>query len=290
MSLQIQHFFHPASFTISYVIFDDETAKCAVIDPALDYDPVASSVNTAFAQQIITFIETNKLSLSYILETHAHADHISSAFYLKKKLGGDICIGKNIVGIQKTFKTIFNLAKDFNTQGVQFDTLLNDGDVLKLGNFNIKVMSTPGHTPDSVTYLVDNNAFIGDTLFMHDSGSARCDFPGGDASLLYKSIQRIYELDDNTNLYMCHDYQPAGRELMFVATVAEQKQKNIQIQASTSEQDYVTKREARDATLANPKLIFPALQCNIQAGDLPPADNDEKHYFKTPISGLENLD
>ncbi|MDG1732149.1 MAG: MBL fold metallo-hydrolase [Thalassotalea sp.] len=290
MSLQIQHFFHPASFTISYVVFDDETAKCAVIDPALDYDPVASSVNTAFAQQIITFIETNKLSLSYILETHAHADHISSAFYLKKKLGGDICIGKNIVGIQKTFKTIFNLAKDFNTQGVQFDTLLNDGDVLKLGNFDIKVMSTPGHTPDSVTYLVDNNAFIGDTLFMHDSGSARCDFPGGDASLLYKSIQRIYELDDNTNLYMCHDYQPAGRELMFVATVAEQKQENIQIQASTSEQDYVTKREARDATLANPKLIFPALQCNIQAGDLPPADNDEKHYFKTPISGLENLD
>lgn len=290
MSLQIQHFFHPASFTISYVIFDDETAKCAVIDPALDYDPVASSVNTAFAQQIITFIETNKLSLSYILETHAHADHISSAFYLKKKLGGDICIGKNIVGIQKTFKTIFNLAKDFNTQGVQFDTLLNDGDGLKLGNFDIKVMTTPGHTPDSVTYLVDNNAFIGDTLFMHDSGSARCDFPGGDASLLYKSIQRIYALPDNTNLYMCHDYQPAGRELMFVTTVAEQKQKNIQIQASTSEQDYVTKREARDSTLANPKLIFPALQCNIQAGDLPPADNDEKHYFKTPISGLENLD
>ncbi|TRX57006.1 MBL fold metallo-hydrolase [Thalassomonas sp. M1454] len=290
MSLQIQHFFHPASFTISYVVYDDETKQCAVIDPALDYDPIASSVNTAFAQEIISFIKDKQLSLIYILETHAHADHISSAFYLKKKLGGDICIGRNIVGIQKTFKTVFNLAKDFNTQGVQFDQLLNDGDVLTLGNFAIEVISTPGHTPDSVTYLIEGNAFIGDTLFMYDSGSARCDFPGGDASLLYSSIQRLYALPDNTNLYMCHDYQPAGRELMFVTTVAEQKQKNIQIKADTSEQEYVTKREARDSTLANPKLIFPALQCNIQAGDLPAADNDEKHYFKTPISGLENLE
>ncbi|MEW6998650.1 MBL fold metallo-hydrolase [Colwelliaceae bacterium BS250] len=289
MCLQIQHFFHPASFTISYIVFDEQTKHCAIIDPALDFDSLASSVDCKFADSMIDFIHINKLNVRYILETHAHADHISSAFYIKNKVGGEICIGKGITGIQKTFKIIFNLVKNFNTQGVQFDRLLSNGDKLTLGEFEFTVLATPGHTPDSVTYVIDGNAFIGDTLFMPDSGSARCDFPGGDAALLYQSIQKIYALDDDTNLYICHDYQPGGRELKYLTTVREQKASNIQISMNVSEAEYIEKREARDATLANPKLIFPALQCNIQAGALPAEDDNDLHFFKTPISGIKNL-
>ncbi|WNC67143.1 MBL fold metallo-hydrolase [Thalassotalea nanhaiensis] len=289
MALQIKHFFHKASFTLTYIVFDEVTKDCAIIDPALDYDAVASSVDTVYAKQLMGFVQDNDLTVQYILETHAHADHISCAFYLKQQLGGKIAIGSSIRGIQKTFKTVFNLAKDFNTDGVQFDLLLNEGDKLSLGNYHIDVIATPGHTPDSVTYVIDGNAFIGDTLFMPDSGSARCDFPGGDAALLYSSIHKIYALGDDTKLYMCHDYQPGGRELKYVTTVAEQKAENIQISSEVSEAEYVQVREARDSTLANPKLIFPSLQCNIQAGDMPVADNDSQYFFKTPISGIEKL-
>ena len=289
MALHIQEFFHKASFTLTYIVTDLESKECAIIDPALDYDQLASSVDCAFAKQLISYINDNQLTLKYILETHAHADHISSAFYLKQQLGGQICIGSGIKGIQKTFKTVFNLAKDFNTQGVQFDQLLTEGDVLPLGNFEFSVLETPGHTPDSLTYVIDGNAFIGDTLFMPDSGSARCDFPGGDAALLYQSIHKIFALGDDTNLYMCHDYQPGGREIKFLTSVKEQKTQNIHLKGNVNEQDYVATREARDATLANPKLIFPSLQCNIQAGDLPSADAQGLHYFKYPISGVENL-
>lgn len=289
MALQIQHFFHQPSFTLSYVVFDSQTKECAIIDPALDYDPVASKVDCEFAKQLITFIQSNQLTVNYILETHAHADHISSAFYLKQQIGGDICIGKSIKRIQKTFKTVFNLAKDFNTQGVQFDRLLTEGDELALGNFTFNIFETPGHTCDSLTFVIEDNAFVGDTLFMPDSGSARCDFPGGDATLLYQSIQKIYGLGDKTNLFMCHDYQPGGRELKYKTTVAEQKAKNIQIDQSVNCEQYVKVREERDATLANPKLIYPALQCNIQAGDLPKQDEKNNHYFKTPIYGIGNL-
>ncbi|WP_371378740.1 MBL fold metallo-hydrolase [Thalassotalea aquiviva] len=285
----IQYFFHSPSFTLSYVVFDPQTKECAIIDPALDYDPTASRVDSDFANALINYVQKHELRLKYILETHAHADHISSAFYLKKKLGGEICIGQHIKSIQKTFKSIFNLAKDFNTQGVQFDRLLTEGDTLALGKLSIKVLSTPGHTPDSLTYVINDNAFIGDTLFMPDSGSARCDFPGGDAALLYQSIHKIYALGDKTRLYMCHDYQPGGRELKYVTTVVEQKQNNIQISQDVCEQDYIEKRNARDATLANPKLIFQSLQCNIQAGDLPRAEHDNLHFFKTPISGIDAL-
>ncbi|WOH38663.1 MBL fold metallo-hydrolase [Thalassotalea fonticola] len=289
MALQIEQFFHKASFTLTYIVFDDVSKDCAIIDPALDYDAVASSVDTVYAKQLIAFIKDSGLTVNYILETHAHADHISCSFYLKQQLGGKIAIGRDIKGIQKTFKTVFNLAKDFNTDGVQFDLLLKDGDKLPLGNFEFNVLATPGHTPDSVTYVIDGNAFIGDTLFMPDSGSARCDFPGGDAALLYSSIQKIYALGDDTKLFMCHDYQPGGRELKYITTVAEQKAENIQVSSNVNEADYVKVREARDATLANPKLIFPSLQCNIQAGDMPVADDDSQYYFKTPISGIEKL-
>ncbi|QBY05599.1 MBL fold metallo-hydrolase [Thalassotalea sp. HSM 43] len=289
MALQIQHFFHNASFTLTYVVFDDSSKECAIIDPALDYDPVASRVDTVYSQQLIDYVDAQQLTVRYILETHAHADHISSAFYLKQKIGGDISIGANIRSIQKTFKTVFNLAKDFNTDGVQFDQLLKEGDSLPLGEYQIDVLETPGHTADSLTYVIAGHAFVGDTLFMPDSGSARCDFPGGDAALLYRSIQKIYALGDDTKLYMCHDYQPGGRDLRFVTSVAEQKADNIQISDGVSEQDYVKVRQQRDATLANPKLIFPSLQCNIQAGDLPQAEEDEQHYFKTPIQGIDKL-
>ncbi|KGJ88735.1 MBL fold metallo-hydrolase [Thalassotalea sp. ND16A] len=289
MALQIEQFFHKATFTLSYIVFDDQTKDCAVIDPALDYDQLASSINCTYAKQLIAFIKDNELNLKYILETHAHADHISSAFYIKERIGGDICIGGGIKGIQQTFKSLFNLAKDFNTQGVQFDRLLKQGDTLPLGNFEFSILETPGHTADSLTYVIDDNAFIGDTLFMPDSGSARCDFPGGDAALLYSSIQKIYALGDNTQLYMCHDYQPGGRELKFLTSVAEQRAENIQINAAVSQADYVKIREARDATLANPRLIFPSLQCNIQAGELPAADADNLRFFKTPIAGVANL-
>ncbi|MDN3652888.1 MBL fold metallo-hydrolase [Thalassotalea ponticola] len=289
MALQIQHFFHQASFTISYAVYDDVSNECVVIDPALDYDPVSSRIDTQHSSKLIEFIQAKHLKLTYILETHAHADHISSAFYLQKKLGGQIAIGANIRAIQKTFKTVFNLAKDFNTEGVQFDLLLKQGDQLSLGEHTIKVLETPGHTNDSLTYVINDHAFVGDTLFMPDSGSARCDFPGGDAATLYQSIQKIYALGDETKLYMCHDYQPNGRALQFITTVAEQKANNIQINQHVSEQEYVALRNARDATLANPKLIFPSLQCNIQAGQLPDAECDQQHYFKTPIRGIECL-
>ncbi|WP_371186001.1 MBL fold metallo-hydrolase [Thalassotalea maritima] len=289
MAIQIQHFFHQPTFTLSYIVFDDVSGDAAIIDPALDFDPVASAVDVSFSQTLIHFIESRQLTLRYILETHAHADHISSAFYIKQHLGGKIAIGRHITDIQKTFKTVFNLIKDFNTDGVQFDLLLDEGDCLPLGQHTVKVLETPGHTPDSLTYVINDNAFVGDTLFMPDSGSARCDFPGGDARLLYQSIHKIYALGDETKLYMCHDYQPGGRELRFVTTVAEQKADNIQINDGVSEAQYVQVREARDATLANPKLIYPSLQCNIQAGNLPAPEEDNQRYFKTPIQGVEKL-
>ncbi len=289
MQTHIEHFFHPSSFTITYVVYDKQSKECAIIDPALDFDALASSVDVEQAQNIINFVQQHDLTVTYILETHAHADHISSANYLKNKLGGKIAIGKPITGIQKTFKTIFNLAKDFNTQGMQFDQLLNEGDKLPLGDGEIQVLATPGHTPDSVTYVINNNAFVGDTLFMPDSGSARCDFPGGDAQTLFESIHKIYALGDDTNLYMCHDYQPGGRELKFKTTVAEQKRDNIQISANVPKEEYVKVREARDETLANPKLLFPALQCNIQAGKLPQFAEEENPYLKIPVYGVEKL-
>lgn len=289
MQPHIEPFFHPSSFTLSYIVFDISSKHCVIIDPALDFDVLASKVDTQHAQQMINFISQNDLTLCYILETHAHADHISSANFLKNSLGGKIAIGEPITAIQKTFKTVFNLAKDFNTKGVQFDILLNDNDELTLGELTIKVISTPGHTPDSVTYVIGENAFVGDTLFMPDSGSARCDFPGGDAATLYQSIQKIYQLDDDTNLYMCHDYQPGGRALKYKTTVGEQKKENIQISAKVTQSQYVTIREARDETLANPKLLFPALQCNIQAGKLPTLSEREQPFLKIPVYGSEKL-
>lgn len=284
----IKEFFHQDSYTLTYVVHCPVTKQCAVIDPVLDFDIFSGQLDTRFSQSIIDYVSQQSLNVTWIMETHAHADHVTSASYLRKKLGGQLVCGSNIVSVQNTFKTLFNLA-EFSDDGSQFDLLVSEGDVLTLGELEINVIATPGHTPDSVTYVIGDNAFVGDTLFMPDSGTARCDFPDGSAKLLFQSIQKIYQLGEHINLFMCHDYQPNKRALQFVCTVAEQKAKNIQISANVSEQDFVNKRETRDSGLAVPRLIYPSLQLNIRAGELPAPESNGGYYFKTPISGVEKL-
>lgn len=284
----IKAFFHQATFTLSYVVHCPNTNQCAIIDPVLDFDIFSGELDTEFSHRIIEYIQSKKLTVKWIMETHAHADHVTSASFLKKQLGGELVCGSNIVSVQSTFKTLFNLP-EFPNDGSQFDKLVSEGDKLALGDFEFSVIATPGHTPDSVTYVINDNAFIGDTLFMPDSGSARCDFPDGSAQLLYQSIQKIYALGDQVQVYMCHDYMPNKRELQYVCTVAEQKANNVQISANTSEQDYVEKRITRDSSLAVPRLIYPSLQLNIRAGELPEAESNGSYYLKTPLSGVDKL-
>ncbi|WDE10068.1 MBL fold metallo-hydrolase [Thalassomonas haliotis] len=289
MTPKIKALFHQPSSTLCYIVTCPESRKCAVIDPVLDFDIYSGAIDTQFAAGVIDYIRENDLQLEWLLETHAHADHVTAASYLKKKLGGNIACGSEITSIQQTFKEVFNLTT-LNTNGEQFDRLLHDGDQLALGNCNIKVLATPGHTPDSLTYLIGNNAFIGDTLFMPDSGSARCDFPSGSAAQLYQSIQKIYQLGNDITLYMCHDYQPNQRALRYACPVSEQKEMNIHIACGVSEQEYVTTRQQRDTGLAIPRLLYPSLQFNIIAGQLPAADESNKHYLKLPLSGIDKLD
>ncbi|WP_448213400.1 MBL fold metallo-hydrolase [Colwellia sp. MEBiC06753] len=284
----ITPFFHHDTYTLTYVVHCTETNECAIIDPALDFDIFSGQLDVEFAQRIIDFVLNNHLSVRWIMETHAHADHVTAASYLKAKLGGQLVCGKNITSVQTTFKTLFNLS-EFANDGSQFDQLVAEGDTIKLGQFNFEVIDTPGHTPDSVTYVIAGNAFVGDTLFMPDSGSARCDFPDGSAQALYQSIQKIYALGDNINLYMCHDYMPEGREMAYCCTVAEQKANNIQIAVEITEQEYIKTREQRDGTLAVPRLIYPSLQLNIRAGELPPPASNHKHYLQIPLSGTDKL-
>ena len=284
----IQHFFHQASFTLCYVVHCPNTKQCAIIDPALDFDIFSGELDTNFCHQIINYVIVQGLEVKWIMETHAHADHVTAASFLKSRLGGETVVGKNVTSVQTTFKMLFNL-ESFDDTGGQFDKLVSEGDCLPLGDCSFSVIDTPGHTPDSVTYVIANNAFIGDTLFMPDSGSARCDFPDGCASKLYQSIQKIYLLGDDTNLYMCHDYQPNKRELLYVCTVKDQKEHNIQITDNISEQTYVEKRETRDAGLCVPRLIYPSLQLNISAGQLPEAETNGTHYLKIPLSGVDKL-
>lgn len=279
----IKAFFHPNSSTLTYVVSDPGSLYAAIIDPVMNFDPSSGQVSWSSAEQLIEYVKRRNLQVKWILETHAHADHISGAQYLKQQLGGMVAIGEGICSVQQTFKQVFNLEDAFPTDGSQFDRLLKDGDSLELGKLSIKVMETPGHTNDSVTYIVGNNAFIGDTLFMPDSGTARCDFPGGDAALLFDSIKRIYDLGDDTVLWVCHDYQPHDRALTFKTTVAEQKAKNIHLQGDTDKQQYVTIREGRDSGLAVPKLIYPSVQVNIRAGHMPPAEDNGTVYMKIPV-------
>ncbi|HEX5793815.1 MAG TPA: MBL fold metallo-hydrolase [Rheinheimera sp.] len=283
-TLHIEMFFDPDSSTFSYVVVDRLTSCAAIIDPVLNYDAAAGSVSTADADNILAYVAANKLSVQWILETHAHADHLSAAHYLHSKTGAPVAIGEGIKKVQQTFKLVFNLGDDeLLAKGDYFDKLFADNEHFRIGELQAQAINTPGHTNDSVSYLIEGNLFVGDSLFMPDAGTARCDFPGGDAHILYRSIQRIYQLPDDTQIYICHDYQPGGRQLQYQTSVAEQKAANIHVKAGTAEQEFVQKREARDKTLAVPRLIYPAVQVNIRGGQLPLAADNGVSYIKIPL-------
>lgn len=279
-------FFDEATNTISYVIKDPNSQSCAIVDSVMDIDYAAGRITFDHADAIIAHVKANDLSVEWLLETHVHADHLSAAPYLQEQLGGQIGIGKNITVVQDTFGKVFNEGTEFARDGSQFDRLLDDGDTFAIGDMPVEVIYTPGHTPACLTFVIGDAAFVGDTLFMPDGGSARADFPGGDAGQLYDSIQRVLALPDETRLFMCHDYGPNGREIRWETTVADEKAHNIHVGGGTSREDFIAMREARDATLAMPKLIIPSLQVNMRAGQLPPADDDGKTFLKVPVNGL----
>ncbi len=282
----IQHFYDEQTGSLSYVVSDPETKSAAVIDPVLGFSSVSGRTDNSGAQKIIDYINAEDLSLEWILETHAHADHLTAAQFLKSGLGGQVGIGQGICNVQKHFAKVFNLQVPFSADGRQFDRLFSDGDSIALGNLEMQVLHTPGHTNDSVTYVVDDAAFVGDSLFMCDYGTARCDFPGGDAGLLYESIQKLFSLADKTRLFMCHDYPPESRQLRFVCTVAEQKQQNVHVREGVSKSDFVEVREKRDATLGLPDLILPSVQVNIRAGHLPEPEDNQVAYIKIPLDTI----
>lgn len=284
MSITTLSFFDPASETISYVLSDGHHA--AVIDSVLDFDAASGSVSTHSADRIINAIESRGLKVQWILETHAHTDHLSAASYLKCRLGGQIAIGENICQVQRIFKQFYNLEPGFLADGSPFDRLLKDGESLRVGGLEVNVLLVPGHTPADLAFQIDDVVFVGDTLFMPDVGTARTDFPGGSAQALYRSIHRILALPGSTRLFHCHDYPPGGREPQWESTVADQREKNIHVHDGVLEAQFVAMREARDATLTAPRLILPALQVNIRAGQLPPAESNGVAYLKIPLNAL----
>lgn len=284
MQPTVTPFYHRPTGTWSYVVADPATRQAAVIDPVLDYDWRSGRTGTASADAILDHLAAGGLTLRWILETHAHADHLSSAPHLQAKAGGQIAIGMGIRQVQATFKRVFGLGDEFVPDGRQFDRLLADGEAIELGGITGRVIPTPGHTNDSVSYLFGDALFVGDTIFMPDGGSARCDFPGGDAAELYRSIQRLYALPPETRLFVCHDYSPGGREPHCETTVGAQRASNIHVKADTPEQEFVAMRRARDATLDVPNLILPSVQVNIRAGHLPPPDSDGVSYLRVPLN------
>ena len=282
----VHSFYHQETGTWSYVVADAATLRAAIVDPVLDYDAKSGRTSTASAELLIKTVTENKYQLTWILETHAHADHISAAPFIKKVLGGRIAIGRGITQVQKTFKPIFGLAEEFAIDGSQFDYLFDTDETFVIGELQTRVIATPGHTNDSVSYLIGDAVFVGDSLFMPDGGSARCDFPGGSASVLYQSIQGLFKLPDATRVFVCHDYAPDGREPRCETTIGEQKQKNIHVASTVSEQEFIAMREARDATLSLPTLIIPSVQVNIAAGEFPAAEINGISYLKIPINTL----
>ncbi len=286
MQVSVDSFFDPATSTISHVVVEPNGRKCAIIDSVLDYQPNSGRTKTDSADRIIAHVRDRGLEVEWILETHAHADHLSAARYLKAKLGGRIAIGARITEVQKIFREVFNLERTFNTDGRQFDHLFEDGETFHIGRLEARVMYTPGHTPACCTYVMGDVAFVGDTLFMPDSGTARADFPGGDAHTLYRSIQKILALPPETRLFMCHDYQPGGREPMWETTVAEERERNIHVGGGRSEEEFVEMRTARDRTLDVPQLLIPSIQINIRAGDFPPPEDNGVRYLKVPLNRL----
>lgn len=287
MSYQVKAFLDNDSETFSYVVADNASNQAVIIDPVLDFDYKAGRTSTASAEQILAYVRQHNLQVQWLLETHAHADHLSAAPFLRSKLGAKIGIGAKITEVQAIFKDVFNLEKEFLPNGSQFDRLFADGDILQVGEMTIRAMHLPGHTPADLAYIVnDKAAFVGDTLFMPDVGTARCDFPGGSAATLFDSIEKVLALPDDTEIYICHDYPPAGRQHQYLTSVAGQKQHNIHVGGGVSKADFVKRREARDATLAMPRLILPSVQVNIRAGQLPPAEQNGTTYLKIPINQL----
>jgi len=286
MKPSIQAFFDHATFTVSYLVSDPESRRAAIIDPVLDYEPRSGRTGTKSAQAILDVAHRAGLTIDWILETHAHADHLSAAAWLAEKTRAKIAIGEHIATIQKTFRPIFN-AKDVIADGTPFDRLLKDGERIALGDLAIEVLYTPGHTPACVSYRIGDNVFVGDTLFMPDYGTARADFPGGDASALYRSIRRLLSLPPQTVLWMCHDYGAPGRtDHAWKSTVAEERARNVQIHDGVTEDEFVAARTARDKTLAMPMLILPSIQVNIRAGEMPPAEDDGNTYLKIPVNRI----
>ena len=290
MAMTVRHFFDAATSTLSYVVSDSATRRCAIIDPVLDLDYASGTLSTQSADALIAYVHAEGLEVDYILESHIHADHLSSAPYIKAKLGGDIAIGGQITTIQNTFGSIFNEDESFRRDGSQFDRILNDGDTFTVGDLQAEAYHVPGHTPACMAYRIEDAVFVGDTLFMPDAGTARCDFPGGDAKALFASCQRLLSLPAETKVYVCHDYQPGGRDMAFVATVEEHKVGNIHVGQGVSESEFVAMRESRDATLAMPTLILPSLQVNMRAGHLPPVDASGRLFLKVPINAFGGAD
>jgi glyoxylase-like metal-dependent hydrolase (beta-lactamase superfamily II) len=283
---QVKGFFDPGTWTVSYVVYASAGSVCAIIDSVLDYDPKSGRTSTASADRLIDFVREQGLQVAWILETHAHADHLSAAPYLKAQLGGQTAMGARITAVQKVFKGIFNLEPEFAVDGRQFDRLLADGETLSVGDLALQALSVPGHTPACMAYQVGDAVFVGDTLFMPDVGSARCDFPGGDAQALYASVQKILSLPAQTRLFLCHDYPPEGRTVQFETTVAAQRAANIHLKDGIGEAEFVRMRSARDATLAMPVLMLPSVQINIRAGEMPPAEANGVAYLKIPLNAV----
>ena len=286
---EIKVFFDKTTSTLSYVVYDDLEKKCAVIDSVLDFDYSSGDIDYVNADKIISFINDKKLNLEWLIETHVHADHLSASPYIQNKLGGKIGISENISDIQNIFGKTFNAGTEFQRDGSQFDKLFREGDQYKIGRIHCKVIHTPGHTPACNAHVIGNSIFVGDTLFMPDLGSARADFPGGDARQLYKSIQKILSFPDETEILVCHDYPPSTRGVKWSTTVRQQKKYNIHVKTSINEDEFVKIREERDKTLNMPKLIIPSIQVNMRAGHLPPPEDDGNIYIKVPINNMKNL-
>ena len=287
MKPDVTAFFDEATFTASFVVAEPEGSHCAVIDPVLDYDPKSGRTQTRSADQIIDHVSSRNLTVDWLIETHAHADHLTATPYIKSKLGGRSAIGEHITGVQEIFKGVFNLEDEFPTDGSQFDHLFKDGETYKIGDMDARAIHTPGHTPACMTHIIGDAAFVGDTLFMPDFGTARTDFPGGDAATLYQSIQRILALPPETRIFVCHDYKAPGRDqFAWETTVADEKAKNLHVRDGIDQGAFVEMRTTRDATLDFPVLILPSVQVNIRAGEMPPPEGNGISYIKIPINTL----
>jgi glyoxylase-like metal-dependent hydrolase (beta-lactamase superfamily II) len=283
---QVHGIFDPATWTVTYVVHQGPGSACAIIDSVLDYDPKSGRTQHTSADKVIDYVGANQLKTEWILETHAHADHLSAAPYLQSKLGGKTAIGDHITAVQKVFKGIFNLEPEFKLDGSQFNHLIQPGETISVGALEGQAHYVPGHTPACMAYQFGDAVFVGDTLFMPDVGTARCDFPGGDAKTLYASVRKLLSLPESTRLFMCHDYPPAGRPVQFETTVAEQRANNIHVHDGVTEAEFVAMRTKRDATLEMPVLILPAVQINIRAGELPPKEDNGIAYAKIPLNVL----